>query len=132
MINSYDEIDVPTNCYNCNNDCPGIFLDVIKHQELNNPETYFNMQFLIGEKLSDKGYGAVTLERVPLNGEFIFALKLEHTVVNRFVTNMEKLGYPCNVLPVLPGHKRRYRLVTFEDHTPMELLNVYHHLEVIA
>ncbi|MBE6508224.1 MAG: hypothetical protein E7Z77_02295 [Methanobrevibacter sp.] len=128
----FDELpSQPVSCYNCNNDCPGILLDMIKHKEAQQvtPETIFNMQFLIGEKLADRGYGAVNLAYEQIDGEYQHVLQLEYTVVNRFVENMTRLGYTCRILP---AHKPRYKFVTFEGYTPMDLLNVYHHLEVIV
>lgn len=118
-----------TSCYTCNNDCPGILLDVIKYQELMNPESIFHMQFLISEKFADKGYHAVNLSREYVEGEYQEVLQFSYTEVNRFVQNMEALGYPCRIVP---AHKRRYKWVIFEGYTPMDLLHVYHHLEVIA
>lgn len=128
---SFDELpSQPVSCYTCNRDCPGILLDMIKQQEQEvTPETFFNMQFIIGEKLADRGYGAVNLNRELIEGEYHYVLQLEHSVVNRFVKNMTNLGYNCKILP---AHKKRYRFVTFEGYTPMDLLNVYHYLEVIV
>ena len=123
------EIEEPTSCYNCDNDCMGIVLDIIKYQEQNNPETIFDMQFLISEKLADKGYGAVNLCYERVDGEDQEVLQFSYTEVNRFVKNMESLGYHCRILP---AHKPRYKNVIFEGYTPMDLLHVYHHLEVIA
>ena len=123
---SYSE---SVNCYNCHNDCPGILLDVIKYQELMNPESIFHMQFLISEKLADKGYHAVNLCYERVDGEYQHVLQFSYIEVNRFVKNMEDLGYHCRILP---AHKPRYKNVIFEGYTPMDLLHVYHHLEVIA
>lgn len=117
------------NCYNCHNDCMGILLDLIEYQEHNNPEAIFNMQFLISEKLADKGYHAVNLSYEHVDGKDQHVLQFEYTEVNRFVQNMEALGYTCRIIP---AHKPRYKYVIFEDHTPMDLLHVYHYLEVIA
>lgn len=126
---NFDLPGQPVNCYNCNNNCPGILLDVIKYQELLNPETVFNMQFLISEKLADKGYSAVNLCYENINGTYQHVLQFSYTEVDKFVDNMTRLGYPCESVP---AHKKRYRWVVFKDYTPMDLLHIYHHLEVIT
>lgn len=92
------------------------------------PEAIFNMQFLISEKLHDKGYTCVNLNRELIEGEYKYVLQLEHTEVCRFVKNMNRLGYPCEAIF---AHKRRYRWVVFKNTTPMDLLHVYHYLDVI-
>ena len=117
-----------TNCYNCDNNCPGILLDVIRYQELMNPDAIFHMQFLISEKLSDKGYHAVNLSYENINGAYQHVLQFSYEEVDKFVENMNRLGYPCKSVP---AHKRRYRFVVFENATPMDLLYVYHYLDVI-
>ena len=118
-----------TSCYNCKNNCPGILLDVIKYQELMNPDTIFHMQFLISEKLSYKGYRCVNLCYVNVEGEMQHVLQLDYDQVDKFVENMNQLGYTCKSIP---AHKRRYRWVVFKEYTPMELLYVYHYLDVIS
>lgn len=91
------------------------------------PETFFNMQFLIHEKLADRGYH-VTLERVLIDGEWEYVLQCSETQVCRFIKNMKRLGYECEAIF---AHKRRYRWVVFPNHTPMDFLHVYHYLDVI-
>lgn len=121
----FDNVPEATNCYNCDNDCPGIILDIFRQVD---PQTIFNMQFLISEKLAEKGYGAVNLCYEKINGNPQHVLQFSYTEVDKFVENMNRLGYPCKSVP---AHKRRYRFVVFENATPMDLLHVYHYLDVI-
>ena len=102
---------------------------IIEINEEWTPEAIFNMQFLIGEKLSDKGYSAVNLCFENINGESQHVLEFSYLEVDKFVENMNRLGYSCKSVA---AHKRRYRFVVFENATPMDLLHVYHYLDVIA
>ena len=128
------EDDICTVCtYDCSNTGVCVALDALYNEdqvtEEWTPEAIFNMQFLISEKLHDKGYTSVNLNRELLEGEYKYVLQLEHTQVCRFVENMNRLGYTCEAVF---AHKRRYRWVVFKDHTPMDLLHVYHYLDVIV
>lgn len=120
-------IDVwPTNCYNCENDCQGIILDVLREED---PfEKTLNLQYLIHTTLTSKGYYEVNLELIQFRGKPTEALKLTHYQAVRFANNMMKLGYPCRVLP---AEKPRWKYVVIKGHSPEDLLNVYHFLDVI-
>ena len=73
--------------------------------------------------------GCVNLCYEHVEGKMQHVLQFDYNEADKFVKNMNELGYTCKSVP---AHKKRYRNVVFKDHTPMDLLNVYHHLEVIA
>ena len=88
----------------------------------------FHVADLIHQKFLDKGYTCVNLVWEKIAGRYQFCLEFDETEYQRFVKNMEELGYTCNVYP---AHKKRYKWITVDSYSPIELLNVYHYLEKI-
>ena len=110
------EISIPTSCYNCNNDCPGIFLDIFKEDD---PlADFMQKQTELCDALSGKGYRACNLEY--LNDTPV--IEMSHSVVARFVKNMSKLGYTCNVYA---AHKPRYKLIEIKGEHPFDLIRIF-------
>ena len=118
-MNPTIEPEVPTNCYNCNNDCMGILLDIFK--EYTEDPSYRISTILV----EDKGYYQV-------NTDFVDGkpcLTMYKNEAKKFARNMKKFGFECTIQ--VHDSKKSMAHVFIKDTDPRDLIYIYHQLEVI-
>ena len=105
------------------------FEETIIIDEVDPLAEFIDAQHYICSIFESKGYHAINIEMILLAPKQpILCLQMDKTDVNRFVNNMNRLGYTCTVHE---AHKRRYRNITVDGEDIMELSYVYRHLDVI-
>lgn len=125
----FDELpDEPVSCYNCDNDCPGVILEVFKE---NSFEHETHVQYLISSILVDQKhyYMANTTTHLGMK-----CLKMYYVEGEKFARNMAKFGY--KVILIRDSFKRYSAFVFINDENddrvdPEELIHIFRALEVI-
>ena len=115
------------NCYTCDNDCPGIILEIFKE---NSFERETHVQYLISGILVDEKHYYLANYATHIG---LKCLVMYYQEGQKFKRNMEKLGYQVTVVRDSFKRYSAHILIHKDENLvdPADLIHVFRELEVI-